>query len=89
MEEKKKLEEITLEDLEQNDVVQVPSYFDFRVGWNLPDNVADIPELLRLIGRVAHWDWQRAMERGDVPCEDVSPGEGFEHLAIKLEEHYK
>ena len=41
--------------------------------------------MLRILGMVAHYDWMKAMERGDAPPEDVSPCEGFFHYANLVE----
>ena len=71
---------------EDGEVEQLPSYFDFRLGWGGGDTVKSAPELLRILGMVAHYDWLKAMERGDAPPEDVSPCEGFFHYAKTVED---
>ena len=70
---------------ESEDVKQNPSYFDFRLGWGGTGKIDTVPKLLRVIGVMAHYDWLKAMERGDVPAEDVSPCEGFFHYANLVE----
>lgn len=49
----------------------------FRVGWELyPKKIEDVYDLLDDISKWCHERWLEAMERGDAPPEDVSPGEG-------------
>lgn len=49
----------------------------FRVGWELyPKKIEDVYDLLDDISKWCHERWREAMERGDAPHEDVSPGEG-------------
>lgn len=49
----------------------------FRVGWELcPKKIEDVYDLLDDISKWCHERWKEAMERGDAPYEDVSPGEG-------------
>lgn len=70
---------------ESEDVKQVSSYFDFRLGWGGTGKIDTVPKLLRVIGVMAHYDWLKAMERNEVPAEDVSPCEGFFHYANLVE----
>ena len=70
---------------ESEEVKQSPSYFDFRLGWGGTGKIDTVPKLLRVIGVMAHYDWLKAMERGDAPPEDVSPCEGFFHYANLVE----
>ena len=49
----------------------------WRLGWEIyPKKIEDVYELLDDIARWCHDEWQKAMECGDAPYEDVSPGEG-------------
>ena len=49
----------------------------FRVGWDLyPKKIEDVYDLLDDISKWCHERWIEAMQRGDAPNEDVSPGEG-------------
>lgn len=70
---------------ESEDVKQSLSYFDFRLGWGGTGKIDTVPKLLRVIGVMAHYDWLKAMERNEVPAEDVSPCEGFFHYANLVE----
>lgn len=81
-----RIEDVTMEMLEEEGVVQYPSYFDFRLGWAGDATLKSVPELLKVIGMMAHFDWEKAMERGDAPPEDVSPAEGFFHYAKLVED---
>ena len=87
----KKIEEVTKSDLDAAGVEQKPSYFDYRLGWHIDPKggVSQIPDFLRVVGRMAHADWEAAVERGEMPNEDVSPGEGFALLASRLEDYLK
>lgn len=54
----------------------------WRIGWSLaPDNLDELYQLLDEAAEKAHESWLKAMEEGDAPSEDVSPGEGF--LVVK------
>ena len=49
----------------------------FRVGWELyPKKIEDVYDLLDDISTWCNDRWIEAMQRGDAPSEDVSPGEG-------------
>jgi hypothetical protein len=86
---RKKIEEVSKIDLDMAGVEQKPSYFDYRLGWQVDPKggVSQIPDFLKVVGRMAHADWEAAIDRGDAPPEDISPWEGFAHLARKLEEY--
>lgn len=50
----------------------------WRIGWSLaPDNLDELYQMLDKAAEKAHNDWLKAIEDGDAPNEDVSPGEGF------------
>ena len=54
----------------------------WRIGWNLaPDSLDELYQMLDKAAEKAHSDWLKAIEDGDAPAEDISPGEGF--LAVK------
>ena len=49
----------------------------FRVGWEIyPKKIEDVYNLIDDLATWCHERWQEAMECGDAPYEDVSPGEG-------------
>ena len=49
----------------------------FRIGWNIyPKKIEDVYDLIDDLATWCHERWQEAMECGDAPYEDVSPGEG-------------
>ena len=49
----------------------------FRIGWEIyPKKIEDVYDLLDDISTWCHERWIEAMQRGDAPNEDVSPGEG-------------
>lgn len=81
-------EEITLDKLKESGAKQMPSYFNFRIGWcvNPDDPKQSLHEILMVLAKMAHFDWIEAMNRGEVPCEDVSPGEGFQLMADTVRE---
>ena len=86
-EKKIELKDITIESLEKEGVVQKPSYFDYRMGWMIgAGGLEELPYVLRTIGKISELDWQQAIRRGECPSEDVSPAEGYEELARRLEE---
>ena len=50
----------------------------WRIGWEIsPESIEDVYKYLENAADWAHKMWQKAMESGDAPPEDVSPGEGF------------
>lgn len=50
----------------------------WRLGWEIyPESIEDIYKYLDNAACWAHKMWLKAMETGDAPPEDVSPGEGF------------
>lgn len=54
----------------------------WRIGWSLaPNNLDELYQMLDKAAEKAHNYWLKAIEDGDAPNEDVSPGEGF--LAVK------
>ncbi len=54
----------------------------WRMGWSLaPKNIDDVFQMLDDLTKWCHERWLEAMECGDAPTEDVSPGEGF--LVVK------
>ena len=54
----------------------------WRIGWNLaPDNLDELYQMLDKAAEKAHEAWLKAIEDGDAPAEDISPGEGF--LVVK------
>lgn len=60
----------------------------WRIGWNI--HPKDIDEMLKMLGDVrdaVHKMWLEAMECGDAPHEDVSPGEGFQRLIDLVKEN--
>lgn len=49
----------------------------WRMGWMIyPKKIEDVYDLLDDIAAWCHDEWKKAMECGDAPYEDVSPGEG-------------
>jgi hypothetical protein len=50
----------------------------WRIGWSLaPNSIDEIYHILDGAAKNAHEAWLKAMENGDAPAEDISPGEGF------------
>ena len=50
----------------------------WRLGWEIyPESIEDVYKYLEDAANWAHKMWLKAMEIGDAPPEDVSPGEGF------------
>ena len=50
----------------------------WRIGWSIaPNDINDVYKMLDSLMRNCHEAWLKAMECGDAPNEDVSPGEGF------------
>lgn len=50
----------------------------WRIGWSLdPANLDELYQLLDKASEKAHNNWLKAIEDGDAPAEDISPGEGF------------
>ena len=73
--------------VKDNDVEKVESACDelmkravedmFRIGWEIyPKKIDDVYDLLDDVSNWCHERWIEAMQRGDAPNEDVSPGEG-------------
>jgi len=51
---------------------------DWRCGWNFnPSSPEEVMDMLEQLAIAFHTDWLVAMENGDAPHEDVSPGEPF------------
>lgn len=51
----------------------------WRMGWSLaPKNIDDVFQMLDDLSKWCHERWLEAMECGDAPAEDVSPGDGFQ-----------
>ena len=49
----------------------------WRLGWQIyPKKIEDVYDLLDDLAEWCHEQWKKAMECGDAPYEDVSPGEG-------------
>ena len=50
----------------------------WRIGWNIaPKDINEVYQMLDALAGDCHEAWLKAMECGDAPAEDVSPGEGF------------
>jgi len=50
----------------------------WRVGWDfIPQSAEDIVKLFKDASVKIHHMWLDAIERGEIPAEDVSPGEAF------------
>ena len=55
----------------------------WRIGWSLaPNNLNELYQMLDKVAEKAHEAWLKAMDEGDAPNEDISPGEGF--LLVKM-----
>ena len=53
----------------------------WRMGWMIaPKDLNEVYKLLDDLTQYCHSRWIAAMESGDAPPEDVSPGEGFAHI---------
>ena len=53
----------------------------WRLGWEIyPKDIDELYTMLDNAAQECHRRWLKAMEVGDAPPEDVSPGEGFAHI---------
>lgn len=49
----------------------------WRIGWEIyPKSIEDVYKMIDSFAEWCHSQWRSAMECGDAPPEDVSPGEG-------------
>ena len=59
----------------------------WRIGWNIcPKDINDVYSMLDELTKWSHESWLKAMENGDAPPEDVSPGEGFALVKMRIME---
>ena len=50
----------------------------WKIGWSIyPKNIHDVLKMIDNLAKNAHDSWLKEVESGNVPPEDVSPGEGF------------
>lgn len=56
----------------------------WRIGWSIcPQDIDEVLKMIDSLAENAHTSWLKAIESGDAPNEDISPGEGFA-LCAKL-----
>lgn len=67
------------------------AYSDWwRIGWSIcPEDINELLTTLDKAAEEAHKAWLEAIESGDAPPEDVSPGEGFALCAKLIREEMK
>lgn len=59
----------------------------WRIGWSIcPKDIDDLLKMLDKTAKEAHKSWLKAIEDGDAPNEDISPGEGFALCARLIQE---
>ena len=59
----------------------------WRIGWEIcPKDIDEIYTMLDNAAQECHRRWLKAMEAGDAPPEDVSPGEGFAMVKKVIQE---
>ena len=54
----------------------------WRIGWAITENM-DVNDVIEALAEKADYDWRNAVERGEVPNEDVPPGDGLRLLIKK------
>lgn len=57
----------------------------WRIGWSIcPKDIDELIKMLDKLAKEAHKSWLKAVKNGDVPNEDISPGEGFAYCAMLI-----
>ena len=68
-------------------LMQKACYDWWRIGWSIcPKDIDDLLAMIDKTSKEAHRCWLKAIEDGDAPDEDVSPGEGFALCASLIRE---
>lgn len=71
-------------------LMEKTKYEIWRIGWEIyPKDIDELYTMLDNAAQECHSRWLKAMEVGDAPPEDVSPGEGFARIKMLIQQAIK